>query len=75
MQDIKKDANAQATTVRIRIPNEYVKQWDKLKYGTKTTLLTNMIVKLLKLSEESDNNLLIPIILSGKESRWTFLTQ
>lgn len=75
MQDIKKDADAQATTVRIRIPNEYVKQWDKLKYGTKTTLLTNMIVKLLKLSEESDNNLLIPIILSGKESRWTFLTQ
>ena len=75
MQDIKKDDDSQATTVRIRIPNEYAKQWDKLRYGTKTTLLTNMIVKLLKLSEESDNNLLIPIILSGKESRWTFLTQ
>jgi hypothetical protein len=73
MQDVKTEPDCQATTVRIKIPNEYVKQWDKLQYGTKTTLLTNLVTRLLKVSQEDD--FLIPFIMAGKENRWTFLTQ
>jgi hypothetical protein len=73
MQDVKTEPDCQATTVRIKIPNEYAKQWDRLQYGTKTTLLTNIITRLLKVSQNDD--LLIPLIMAGKENRWTFLTQ